>query len=739
MFAIINKSTAVRIPEDFSQIFRHDDPVLPTDGCTYYDVNGDEVKVEHIIELTNDTQINAILDGVVQINKPDIHDFIELILDSHVRQINPSVKKYIDQYINHTGVNVYAWYRLSQLTDYELHRHFKCNWPILPRHDPKWVARAVKLGVSVGKLIHMIGGEYPGAAAPVNGEVHDAGFIATELQKQLDKHLLDQHEKKHPPHDNEKRERQTNWLTENTTYGHYDIITPRAMARIMTYSQAENIVQMYYTTGSTDYALLAIWNLMASTETAHLAIKNPPVMRILNSIFRAHPQTRQVTAANALWYAFRTTYMEERMVGQKIIAKSRAWWSEEQFMALPVFNYMPDRSPYMPLIWGNMSLYQQLPYYVVGHRRFTTREEYIERCNYVTRYCGPKKGIPSIHSLIPHLGYSTPMSEGYGTIIYNSGGLHQSCMSVRPIEQNYTNIEKYMDSVYPDQHQCAGREMDEFYNAAQTLIIEMELKLPDNTWDADLILKELGDVMELKDDVVPPKLANLIELNKKMNIAIATSSDIDISTHTKTHGTYLEIVHATFQVLKDAGYERIWIKEIPRVWACKYAIMGPDLPRPIDMYRVDVSQVQLMRKFHLDCVRTLWDGQQRWALSSAICAHLTGVNTTMIWLSNNKDPITLQCTYAKRGFAKFTNKHMGDILRKAMSEEEPFSKYPIHYGPVMPNHGIFVDHLIQEGQKIEINNSKLEWTRKVGHKNHNGTNVVMPNTESFYGVIVNAL
>ena len=731
--AVIGKVT-VEVPSEFTTIFNYTEQIeLNGDRPTHYDIEGDEVHPTTILIMENTNQINYVLDIFVARSQPPVHYLIDMILISGVASLSTDVLNYIHVYTNGLVVNTYSWYRLNKLTDYELHRHFKCNWPVLPQHDPKWIARAVELGVPIGRLINLIGGEYPGAADDKKEE-RDAGHIATELQKQITKDAENRREMKYPPPDAERRERRNTWLMENTTFGHFEKISTLSETRIMTYEQAFNITQMYYNVGSHDYAMLTIWNLLVSTETAHLAIRNPPVMRVLSKLFDQYPKSRQPTALGALWYAFRTTYMEERMVGQKITNTSRAWWSEEQFMALPVFNYLPDRSPYCPIVCGDMSIYSQLPYYVVGNRRFTTREEYIERSNYVTRYCGPKKGISSVHSIIPHLGYSIPCEGGDQTIIYNSGGLHQSCMSVRPVEANFDNWNAYADMNYPDQHILARNEMDEFYTVANNRIAELDI-IVDNVWDADTIIRAVRDRVESKEGEIHPHVKELVDLNDKMCSKIFTSSDVDISVHTKTHTKYVEVVHGVVDALRAAGYERIWIKEVPRKWKCKYSIMGPDLARPIDMYRVDISNIQLMRKFHFDCVRALWDGNKRWMLSSSIGSHLTGVNTTMIWLSNNKDPISLQCNYALRGFSKYTNTKMLSTFKKALENTAPFNKYPIVIGPVTPQHGIFVDKLLAIGKKIEVNNSKLEWPRRIGHVNYSNGKVCMPDTESFYGQI----
>jgi hypothetical protein len=328
-----------------------------------------------------------------------------------------------------------------------------------------------------------------------------------------------------------------------------------------------------------------------------------------------------------------------------------------------------------------------------------------------------------------------------------SGGFHQSCCGVKPIEQNYNDWKDYLDWVYPG-YESIKNHVDLFYDAAWKLCSDNNIAL-DNKWDRDIIITKLSDHMSVgQDDVkISEDLQRVIELHvmldkhisgdKKLNIP--GLSDMDISVHCKMHEKYVDVVEDIFQILKDAGYERIWLRKIPRKWNFKYAIMGPDLTRPIDIYRIDIMDVQLMRKFHLDPVRILWNGTRRWALSSSIGFHLTGVVATMIWLSNNKDPIDLVTTYLIRGCSKFTNKKMGETLHNAMETQQPFNKYPIIYGPVAHNHGIFVDKLISRGKKILMNNSKLHWSKYDGHKWHDGMKVTIPDIKSFHGHISEAM
>ena len=756
------------------------------DPVEYVDIMGNPVEPTSLVLLKYDAQKCMVLASILD-SDPPIHILINAILASGLHTLATDIKKYVDDKIGSIKCDIYSWYRLSYLTDYELHRHLKCNWPVLPAHDPKWIARAVELGVPIGRLVNMIGAEYPGEKPNESG-VRDAGFVATDLQQMINKYAAQRNDERRdvnrprPPDAanrnvrDAKYESRKEWLMENTTYGHYEKITANCV-EVMTSEQVMNIFAMYMNIGSVDYAVLLVANLMASTKTAHVAIKNPPLMRALTNVMNDYPKLKPFIASHAMVYAFRTTYMEERMVGQNIKRDNRAWWSEEQFLALPVFNYMPHMSPYCPVISGNLSIYAQLLYYAVGQRRFTTRDEYLERVRYGSRYQGESVGVASAHDVIPYSKWTNPGADSDQSILALSGGFHHACCGIKPIEQNYDGWVEYMDYVYPGYESISGL-VSEFYDNAHKLLCSAGIVL-DNPWDRDTIVSELTKftkghsndlshvyescnngklavreeekefedtdaAIDTHDIQLPIELSDLIALNTRIDEFVTGLSDMDVSVHCITHVEYIRVVESTYQALKDAGYKRIWLRKVPRKWNFKYAIMGPDLTRPIDMYRVDIMDIQLMRKFHLDPVRILWNGTTRWALSSSVGFHLTGVVSTMIWLSNNKDPIDLIMSYAVRGCSKFMNKPMGDIMRKALENDDMFSKYPIVFGPVAHNHGIFVDKLIarnsnENGKKIMVNNSKLPWPQEYGHKWHDGMRVIVPDINSFRGHINNAL
>lgn len=694
-------------------------------------------KIAHII-----TQFKAVYNEGTQIEQNitselSIHDIADLIIGSDMTTISIHTKRIIDTKLHQPSI--YEWDILKTLTDFEEHRHRKSHWPVLPNHDPMWIERAVRLGVPVNRLMRIIGQEYPG------GEQIDGVALINRVNEYKLAHPRRGADEKHDPPEikveineqkNARRNKSTEWLRENTTWGHYNMITSNTKV-CMSMEQATNIYNMYCKIGSDDYAVLFAMNLMVDTNTAHLAIKNPALMNMLTTTMEQHPKLKPVVAQNALVYAFRALFMEERMQGKRAITSAnRGWWQEEEFMALPVFNYLADRSPYCAIIPGYIPLFQQLWYHVIGERRFTTRDEYMDRMNYISRYQGEGKVQP-VHELIPYNNWTKHTNHDYpSSMLALSGGIHQSCCGIKPIEKNYTNHEDMYDNIYPGQDRPYGVNWlwEMFYSIAHRYLKRKCIKLTDvQRWDVDYII----DLV--KKQPTSWVTENIIARHDIIIDMCSQISDMDISIHCDTFTQYEEVVSDVFQTLQQAGYTRIYLRKIPRTYKHKYAIMGPDLTRPIDLYMIRNTNVQLMRQFHLDPVRILWDGTRRWALSSAVGFHLTGVVTTLIWLSNNKDPIDLVTTYSKRGCAKFMNTQMQAIYKNALNEVTPFNKYPIQIGPVHYNHGVFVDHLIRKGRQVTMNNAPVGYERHTGHKWYNGNKVIPPPIETFHGLISNAM
>ena len=582
------------------------------------------------------------------------------------------------------------------------------------------------------------------------------GFGTLDLQTKIKEYMISKQKQKedrekayvnHPDQQARKEamERRADWLKENTTYGHFQMITPKFMYKVMCPDQAHSIWRMYTQTDNLNMACLFLARLMTSTETCHLAIKNPPLMRDFSIAIADKPALKKFFAVYAMPYSCRTMFMSERMVGHKIDRSNVAWWTEEQVLALPVMDMMPHENPYCCVIPGNMSIYMQLPYYVVGKYRSTNREEYFERVRYGSRYQGERKDVPSAFDLIPYDQWTQPGADGDMSIINLSGGFHEACCGIKPIELNYDGVTEYMDYIYPGYETI---DTDEFYALAHRLLGERKIEV-ENKWDRDNIIKVLTDTVESKNDKpnISGAIAKLIAVHKQLDVQISGDkakhldgiSDMDVSVHCKTHAKYELVVDDIYNKLRAAGYERIWKRVIPRVWKHKYCIMGPDLTRPIDIYRVDIMDVQLMRKFHLDPVRVLWNGVTRMFLWTSVMYHMTGVAATMVWVSNNKDPISLVSKFNLRCVSKLTNKPMGEIYAEALKKVSPFKDYPIVFGPVSHTHGIFVDKLIKAGKKIEPMNNKLPWPKPNKFCWHDGTKVVTPMVEAFQSLIDKAL
>ena len=98
---------------------------------------------------------------------------------------------------------------------------------------------------------------------------------------------------------------------------------------------------------------------------------------------------------------------------------------------------------------------------------------------------------------------------------------------------------------------------------------------------------------------------------------------------------------------------------------------NPYLNRELEIFPVFVNDFfGIVSKFHLNCVRSYFDGEQVYLTPSCISAHKTYMNLDYKYFSGSKDPIEIINKYRMRGFGTFLNKNEIDKLIKYSSNVE---------------------------------------------------------------------
>lgn len=759
LYAVIG-TTGIKMSREFTDSYRY--KTQPPDvSRPIYDVaTSDEIthEIKEVVMISSNHIASAVLDAAIGSGFDDIEAMVTFIATNEMKTISQQTRCVLDDQIDMLNLNDLAWDRLSLLKDYMVHGHERQNWPVEPTHSEAWIAEAMRLGIPVEHLKRRIGVNYPGENDDAKQPPADAKVenIAPEKKSVNDniRHVLDKVRDhngwvaingrfRDRTYNENRRAEQRAWLMENTTYGHftptYKPVTPSISD--MSPEHLANIVMAYYRTGSVDRALFTIIKVGMCIDTTWM-VMNSRMMGLLSDMCDRYPAIHRRTCDEWMPYIARSMLMHERHDGyRKITVRNPALISHDVVRSLPRSRSMwPDSNPYCSIIpsYGK-KVVESMAMFCVGPRSILSMEEYERRMRYNTRHA-TRSDVPSVYELIEF--------DKYHDIVALSGGLHQSCVSTRPVELNYADWKSYYDAEYPVKLAEIKSTFDDYIALVRQHIPAEHI--PDDLVNNRDVIR-IADIVKVRGGHINAEVMKDIDVVEAKYHAVAGSvSDIDISVHTGSVEQYEEIVHGLVDRLKAAGYDNIYLIPIPR-YNPKFAIMGADLVRPIDIYRIPHLQpVQLIRKFHFDAVRSyritrmvnnqpVADIEWLW---TAACAHLTGVNITMIWMSNNKSPLMITDTYTRRCFAKYSNSSMlKQYLEwcKDVYAKQGIDPKFIFAGAADRTHVLFSGRATAAGQKIKSINTPLDPYSDGAmpkRKWYSGNKVKLPNMDAIMENVV---
>ncbi len=127
-------------------------------------------------------------------------------------------------------------------------------------------------------------------------------------------------------------------------------------------------------------------------------------------------------------------------------------------------------------------------------------------------------------------------------------------------------------------------------------------------------------------------------------------SDLDIMIEDEH---FDEKAQAIFAAIKETNVgKNAKINKVDTPNKYKYTITG--IPREIDLFSVSSIPGTIV-KFHLNCVRAWYDGNQVWCFPSFVSACIKGLCTDLRWVSCNKDLRDIVIKYIVRGFSVILN------------------------------------------------------------------------------------
>lgn len=587
---------------------------------------------------------------------------------------NATIVERMLRYVEMVGADTFTWRVLSEKMEYSFYQLRKRNWPVSKRNNISWQLMALKIG-----LVKVV---YPGdafdnmPAAPRVGALLDDTLVEGKIidEGEADLEEFEAFEIVTGRARNTKREETMRRLREGSNYGVYAI--PDLRSGGLEWLDEGVVVRMFDAAvciDRVDIALLLACRLFVSRRHYHAALKNPAFMERVARVVAENVRVGSVVR-HAMRYGFYLMLKEERLLGQKISTENRAIFDEDQFRALPIFDCLPDASPYFSAVFSDQEgarLSDTLAVYLGGRRAFTTAEEFGRRLRVMSG------GMLDKIDLAKHGAFLT-------------GSSLVPCVAMNPLEENFAGeadeFEAYLDNYYPGYTSIAAHR-DAFHAEREKVsgVADISRELD----DGEFMLR----VVSAAGDAIPKEgRAAVIEAYDAYLKHESMLADLDVGIVAVTQQEYEVVVLKIFEEIKANVEEGgVYLYRQPTKWGFKYVLKGRAATRPIDFFKVSVQPHALLSSFHLNIVRFWWDGRVVRGLCSAVCAALTGVNQWYRWFSNNKDPMAIVLKNMQRGYTTLINHRELDVLRVYVREVDRFAyvSEKIVTGRVHRTHSLF--------------------------------------------------
>lgn len=107
----------------------------------------------------------------------------------------------------------------------------------------------------------------------------------------------------------------------------------------------------------------------------------------------------------------------------------------------------------------------------------------------------------------------------------------------------------------------------------------------------------------------------------------------------------------------------------------------PALKKPIEIFKAQTSLLKLVARFHLPCVRAVYDFIDIYMTHSFMVSMMTGICESYDWFMNYKNPMHIPFKYAQRGFATILNTKEFEAIAKMFAMPNQEWNYPALTNP----------------------------------------------------------
>jgi hypothetical protein len=321
--------------------------------------------------------------------------------------------------------------------------------------------------------------------------------------------------------------------------------------------------------------------------------------------------------------------------------------------------------------------------YVSGKRRQTTKGEFHERFRVMTG------------GMFENIDLST-----YDSCV--TGSSLVPCVSINPLEANYSSFEVFAESRYPSYSAIGNirivfdriREIIMVRLAklrdAQPLLNSVICKMDNVLDDDEFVYQAVAANKHISDPLLTSYVNDICKVYEDYCAKETLLSDIDVAVTSVSFEDYDNKVHEIFKQIQaniqnkhkklaeDAGVPfdpsvcHVYLYKQTVKYGFKYVLKGAGTSRCVDFFRISIPMYKLLVGFHLNVVRFWWDGVELRCLASAACAVMTGVNQWYRWFSNNKDPMDIVLKNVQRGYTTLLNPPEIAVLNAYVQEVDKY-------------------------------------------------------------------
>ena len=644
-------------------------------------------------KVTNDIVVNmALCDIIDSMTAEQICDAIELLhtFTSNFALAAPHIVNKLMSLVSPT-LNLRDCKPLFRRLEYSYYQFRKRKWPVRRRHNIEWQQLALALGLtpriydpehlpSLKKRIAAPTVADPQAVKEVIRNIEiDEGEINDNRIQDLKQRIRVGPTSKQTQRDIAREEKQRRLRTE-CNYGEYNVPLPEAWGHQQMVLRVFRILHMLNPAAAATY----VSRLLISRSHFHCGIQ----LATLES------------SAIQLRYAIWMMLKEERLFGKDIPASSRAIVHENVFRALPIPTQETElqQSPYFAEVYTG-DVRDLIPMYIgVSGRRPTTAAEFAERLSILAG--GVLDGI----DLATHDAFLT-------------GSSLVPCIVTNPLESNFASFADYCEHHYPTHFSNASAdEIKERIVSLREKVIDilrshafqstsyMTNDLPNTPsymlaaavglWADDHVIEMKNDELEMA-RYLSRELRAATEAYDAIPIC-----DLDIGVTSLNAADYDKKCAALFKDIYDRLTEmhgteptpsEFYMQKVTTMYSHKWAFRGIKLKRSMDVFKTPQEPHTLMSTFHLNIVRSWWDGRELRMFASAVCAALTGVNQWYRWFSNNKDPISIVLKNMRRGYSTLLEPRREiPAMIEYIARKDPAMSPSFIVGKVHKTHSFFV-------------------------------------------------